>query len=147
MSNKKNTIRKIHESKFKASIVATGGGANFIADLLSISGASNTILESYVPYSRKSIDIFLKASPEKYCSLPTALNIASKAYRKSSILKEETKNKHLIGLSIVASLATSYKKIGEHKFFIVIQTNSYTKCISCVLEKIRGLEKKRRIDL
>ena len=57
MSNKKNTIRKIHESKFKASIVATGGGANFIADLLSISGASNTILESYVPYSRKSIDI------------------------------------------------------------------------------------------
>lgn len=135
MSNKNNTIRKIHESKFKASIVATGGGANFIADLLSISGASNTILESYVPYSRKSIDIFLKASPEKYCSLPTALNIASKAYRKSSILKEETKNKHLIGLSIVASLATSYKKIGEHKFFIVIQTNSYTKCISCVLEK------------
>ena len=36
---------------------------------------------------------------------------------------------------MTASLATTYKKIGDHKFFIVMQTDSYTKTISCVLEK------------
>ncbi len=51
-------IAKIHESAYKLVIVSSGGGTNAISSLLKVPGASNTILESYIPYSKKSMDLF-----------------------------------------------------------------------------------------
>ena len=49
-------IQKIHQSPFKVTIVSSGGGTEAISSLLQVPGASNTILESYIPYAKESMD-------------------------------------------------------------------------------------------
>ena len=51
-------IKKIHQSDYKFCISLSGGGTNLASSLLSVPGASNSILEVFVPYSRESIQIF-----------------------------------------------------------------------------------------
>ena len=135
MEDNTNLIKKIHQSKYKITYVSSGGGTNAISSFLKVPGASNTILESYVPYSKKSMDIFLNKKPDHYCSLNTCLSMAANAYKKSLQIENNTNTKYLIGVAVTASLATTYTKIGEHKFYIAIQTDSYTKTVSCVLDK------------
>jgi nicotinamide mononucleotide (NMN) deamidase PncC len=127
MQDRTDLIKKIHESKYKITYVSSGGGTNAISSLLRVPGASNTILETYVPYSKKSMDLFLNKKPDHYCSLNTCLSMSANAYKKSIQIEPETKTKYLIGIAVTASLATTYKKIGDHKFFVVMQTDSYTK--------------------
>ena len=55
---RKKTIAKIHESEFKFVIVSSGGGSNAIGSLLKVPGASNSILEAYIPML-KSLWIFI----------------------------------------------------------------------------------------
>ena len=128
-------IKKIHQSPFKVTIVSSGGGTEAISSLLQVPGASNTILESYIPYAKESMDAYLNKKPDHYCSMQTCLSMAANAYKCCSKIASETKSKYLIGISITASLATTYTKIGDHKFYIVLQTSSYTKSVACILDK------------
>ena len=41
----------------------------------------------------------------------------------------------LFGVAITATLSTTYEKRGEHRFHIALQTETYSKSISCVLKK------------
>jgi len=52
-------ISRIHESPFKLVIVSSGGGTNAISAMLGVAGASNTVLESYIPYAKESLDAYL----------------------------------------------------------------------------------------
>ena len=115
MTDNTNLIQKIHESKFKLTFVSSGGGTNAISSLLKVPGASNTVLESYIPYSKKSMDLFLNRKPDHYCSLNTSLSMAANAYKKCIQIDKEYKKKYFIGISVTASLATTYTKIGDHK--------------------------------
>ena len=135
MNKYTDIVKKIHESPFKITFVSSGGGTNAISSLLEVPGASNTILESYIPYSKDSMDKFLNRKPDHYCSLDTCLSMGANAYKKSKEIDTKTKSKYLLGLSITANLATTYEKKGDHKFFIVIQANDYTKYLECFLEK------------
>lgn len=128
-------IQKIHQSPYKVTIVSSGGGAEAISSLLQVPGASNTILESYIPYAKESMDAYLNKKPDHYCSMQTCLSMAANAYKSCSDIASKTKSKYLIGISITASLATTYTKIGDHKFYIVLQTSSYTKSVACILDK------------
>jgi len=74
-------VKKIHESPFKITFVSSGGGTNAISSLLEVPGASNTILESYIPYSKDSMDKFLNRRPDHYCSLDTCLSMGANAYK------------------------------------------------------------------
>ena len=56
-----SSIKAIHESPYKFVISSSGGGTNAISALMGVPGASQSILESYVPYSRESLDIHLKS--------------------------------------------------------------------------------------
>ena len=135
MTNNTKLIQKIHESKYRITFVSSGGGTNAISSLLKVPGASNTVLESYIPYSKKSMDLFLNRKPDHYCSLNTSLSMAANAYKKCMQIDPEYKKKYLIGISVTASLATTYIKIGDHKFYISVQTESFTKSIECLLVK------------
>ena len=130
----KKDILKIHKSPYKIVIVSSGGGSNAISSLLEVPGASNTILESYIPYAKESLDAYLNKKPDHYCSLDTSLSMAAKAFQKAKMIMPKTNPKYLLGISVTASLVTTYKKLGEHKFFITLQTESYSKSISCTLE-------------
>jgi len=135
VTNNTKLIQKIHESKYRITFVSSGGGTNAISSLLKVPGASNTVLESYIPYSKKSMDLFLNRKPDHYCSLNTSLSMAANAYKKCMQIDPEYKKKYLIGISVTASLATTYTKIGDHKFYISVQTESFTKSIECLLIK------------
>src|SRR5215207_6433216 len=60
---KATLIAQIHDAPVMAVIVVTGGGAQAIADILAVPGASRTLLEALVPYSDKSLTKFLGSSP------------------------------------------------------------------------------------
>ena len=78
-----SSIKAIHESPYKFVISSSGGGTNAISALMGVPGASQSILESYVPYSRESLDIHLNKKPDHYCSQATSLHMASLAYKKA----------------------------------------------------------------
>ena len=128
-------IKQIHESPLKLVIVSSGGGTNAIASLLKVPGASKTVLESYIPYARESLAHYLLKEPDQYCSLDTTLSMAAKAYSAAKKIDTKTNIDKLFGIGITASLATTYEKKGEHRFFIALQTRDYSKSIECVIEK------------
>ena len=92
-------IQKIHQSPFKVAIVSSGGGTEAISSLLQVPGASNTILESYIPYAKESMDAYLNKKPDHYCSMQTCLSMAANAYKSCSSIAKNTKSKHLLGIA------------------------------------------------
>ena len=61
--------------------------------------------------------------------------MAAKAYSAAKKIDTKTNIDKLFGIGITASLATTYEKKGEHRFFIALQTRDYSKSIECVIEK------------
>ena len=101
---------------------------------MGVPGASQSILESYVPYSRESLDIHLNKKPDHYCSQATSLHMASLAYKKALKISDIDK-KYLFGIAVTASLKSNYNKLGEHRFHIALQNEKQTVVINCILEK------------
>lgn len=128
-------IKEIHESNFRFVIVSSGGGSNAIASLLKVPGASNSVLEAYIPYAKESLDFYLLKQPDFYCSKDTSLRMAAKAYSAAKKIDQGTPTNQLFGIAITAALATNYEKKGDHRFHIALQTEDYSKIISCVMNK------------
>ena len=126
MSKYLETIKKIHNSSYRFVLISSGGGTNAISEILKVPGASNSVLEAYVPYAKESLDHYLLRQPDHYCSLDTTLSMAAKAFSAAKKIDLETHPKKLIGIAVTASLATNYTKKGDHKFFIAIQTHKYS---------------------
>ena len=130
-----NDIRSIHDGPFKIVFVSSGGGSSAISDLLKVPGASQTILESYIPYSRESMDEYLGMKPSYYCGLQTTINMAVTAFSRSKKLAPRVDSSHLLGVAVTATLSTTYEKLGSHRFFICIHGVNATHVISCYLTK------------
>ena len=130
MSQYLEIIQKIHSSPFRFVLVSSGGGTNAISEILKVAGASESVLEAYVPYAKESLDYYLLKQPDHYCSLDTTLSMAAKAYSAAKKIAPGTNPKNLLGVAVTASLATNYSKKGEHKFFIAIQTYKYSSSFS-----------------
>ena len=64
-------------------LVVTGGGVQALADLLTVPGASRTVLEALVPYSEQSLAEFLGALPVRSVSVETATALARIAYQRA----------------------------------------------------------------
>ena len=128
-------IQSIHTGPFKLVYVSSGGGSTAISDFLKVPGASNTILESYIPYSRESMDEYLGIKPSHYCGLQTTINMAMIAFERAQKLAPDTKREHLLGAAVTATLSTTYEKLGSHRFFVCIQGSEATHIISCYLTK------------
>ena len=135
LNQRKKTISNIHESKFKFVIVSSGGGSNAIGSLLKVPGASNSILEAYIPYAKESLDFYLMKKPESYCSLDTTTRMAARAYSAAKKIDQQTNIEQLFGIAISATLSTNYEKKGDHRFHIAVQTRDFSQSISCILNK------------
>ena len=135
MTDQIEIIKKIHNSPFRFVIVSSGGGTNAISNILKVPGASQSVLEAYVPYAKESINHYLLKEPDHYCSLDTTLSMAAKAYSAAKKIDQNSHPKNLLGIAVTASLATNYTKKGDHKFFIVIQTHEYSKSYSYLFIK------------
>ena len=127
-------IAQIHETPVMAVIVVTGGGAQALADLLAVPGASRTLLEAVVPYSEKSLEAFLGSPPVQAVSVDTAAALAQAAYRRATILHEND-SVPVIGLSCTATLVTDRPKKGDHRAYIGLCTAKQTRVYSLTLQK------------
>ncbi|MBI3246764.1 MAG: CinA family protein [Deltaproteobacteria bacterium] len=138
-------IVQIHTSPMMAVIVVTGGGAQAIADLLAVPGASKTVLEALVPYSDKALAEFLGESPTQAVSIETATAMAQAAYRRALRLRDDPAAP-VIGLACTATLATNRPKKGEHRAHIGLCSHTQTRVSSLMLAKgTRNRQEEERI--
>lgn len=118
-------------------LVVTGGGAQAVADLLAVPGASRTLLEALVPYSDPSLAEFLGALPAQAVSVETAAALARRAFQRALQLRQLRKDKTVpvVGLACTATLVTDRPKKGEHRAHLGLCTGDQTQVYSLTLRK------------
>lgn len=123
----------IHASVGRGFFVCAGGGCGLLSTLLSVPGASQTVLEARVPYSAEAMTAFLGRRPEQFCSEPTARRIAAMAWIQARKLAPGDDS--VFGFALTATLATLRKHHGEHRAFAAFQSAGRTVSYSLELTK------------
>lgn len=75
-------IQSLHQSKTELVLALSGGGSFVLSDLLTVPGASRTVIEASVPYSQESLREYIGRVPEQYCSQRTARYMAMKSFHR-----------------------------------------------------------------
>lgn len=125
-------IEQLHATPHQFVLALTGGGAQTAGHILSIPGASRTILEVIVPYHQQSLIQFLGHFPEQSCSIEASRLMARRAFEKATQLAPSEK---AVGLGCTASLASDRPKRGEHRFHVTIHEGTRATTWSLVLSK------------
>ncbi|KAB1205606.1 hypothetical protein CJ030_MR7G017778 [Morella rubra] len=113
-------VEAIHSSPTQAVLHLSGGASQVVGWLLSVPGASNTVLETVIPYSRMSMIQLLGKIPAQFCSQQTAQELAFSAYNRA--LKLSRPGSPVLGVGFTGSLATSGPKRGDHRFHLSTRT-------------------------
>lgn len=136
-----HAIEAIHESPSKAVVYVTGGASHASSWLLSVPGASATILECRVPYARES---FIDTVGEKaavfitsYASRAAALTLAKAAYQRA--VKLAGPGVLVCGVAAACSLITIPVQKGSPCAYVV------THCSNRVAEYELHLDKGQRV--
>ncbi|KAK7280427.1 hypothetical protein RJT34_25491 [Clitoria ternatea] len=116
----RTAVEAIHSSPYQAVLYLSGGASQVVGWLLSIPGATNTVLEVVVPYSKMSIIQLLGKIPSQFCSQQTAEDMALLAYNRA--LKLSNPGSPVVGVGFTGSLASSHPKLGEHRFYMSTRT-------------------------
>ena len=117
-----------------AALVVTGGGAQALADLFAVPGASRTVLEALVPYSDGSMREFLGHEPEQAASVETAVVLARKAHERALALRPGD-DVPVLGLACTAALVTDRPRKGEHRAHVAACRGGPVEVCSVTLEK------------
>lgn len=136
MSDELAFVRQIQDSGAAFVLAVTGGGSLAIGRLLSVPGASRSVLEAAVPYSAAALRDFLQCSPEQYCEPATARLMAMAAFgRARAYAQADAIEKRLFGVGCTASLASDRPKRGAHRVHVAWQSDEATVTYSLELEK------------
>ena len=125
-------ITAIHESPRRGVLTVTGGGSGVLSALLSVAGASATVLEANVPYAEGSLVDWLGFSPPQACSDETARALAVRAFVRATELGGD------FGFAVTASLRTVKPKRGEHRAHLAFHDAATTQTWDLALEKDAG---------
>lgn len=113
MDDVRQVVEQIHATPVQAVVAVSGAGGQALAWLLGVPGASRTLLEATVPYSRASMVDLIGHEPAEYVSTGTAREMAEAAYRRARLLRDgETP---VAGLACTAGIATDRPKRGDHR--------------------------------
>ncbi len=126
-------VRQIHASGRRLVVATTGGGSRAISQLLTVAGASRSILEAIVPYSASALARFLGGKPDQYCAPATARAMAMAAYRRALDYADAPAT--AVGIGCTAGLATDRPKHGPHRLHVAAQSREATRLVSLELEK------------
>ena len=134
-----NLITRIHASdNFKGSLVVTGCGSMSIAWLFSIPGSSNTLLSAYVPYSKKSLELYLEKDLTNHVSEKEALSIANAAYENTlKFINTSEKDVEIFGLGCTGAIATNRNRKGEDRAHIAIKSKNKECIYSVYFNKLK----------
>ena len=133
MSDIENLVNKIHEDPHQTVIAIAGGGSLAVAWLLSMPGASKTILESVVPYGRLSMVNLLGFEPDQYVCPETAQAMAKACYQRAMKLREN--DLPVLGVACTATLVTDRIKRGDHRCSLSVWSGHRVLNYDLVLEK------------
>lgn len=101
--------------------------------LLSVPGASRTILDIRIPYASSSLTQVLGYKPVSSASLETSIEMAKAAYQKAADLS--TIGTPIIGIGAACALTTDRDRRGEDKAFVTAYTGVTSKSYSLHLAK------------
>lgn len=151
MTERAGFVRCIHDADTAFVLGVTGGGSQAISQLLSVPGASRSVLEAAVPYSASALQDWLTSLPEQYCSAATARLIAMASFARACdyAVRDEIQ-RSIVGLGCTASLASDRPKRGPHRVHVAWQSAGATATYSLELEKdvrSRGEEEALAADL
>ncbi|XP_020252178.1 uncharacterized protein LOC109829380 isoform X2 [Asparagus officinalis] len=116
----RSLVEAIHSSSTQTVIYLAGGASQAIAWLMSTPGASNTILEVLVPYSRTSMVQLLGKVPAQFTSQQTVEELALLAYNRA--LKLSKPGFPVLGVGFTGSLVSIHPKHGNHRFYLSTRT-------------------------
>ena len=126
-------VEAIHAGPTQFVFACSGGGSRALAQLLETPGASRTMIEAIIPYSHESLQAWLGARPDQFCSARTARAMAMAAFGRGRRY-ERTKGS-LAAVACTASLATDRPKLGPHRAHVALQTGAATAFWSLELTK------------
>jgi len=130
-------MAQIHAADTALVLAATGGGSSAFTELLSVPGASRSILEAIVPYSAPSLVDWLGWRPEQFCSERTARVMAMASYQRALQLAKNSESPapRLVGVGCTASLVSDRPKRGPHRIHVAWQSARETESFSLELNK------------
>lgn len=132
--DQQDQIRLLHDTPDQAVLAVTGGGARAIGQLLSVGGASRTVLSAYVPYSVEALQDFLRDWRSQHaCDDATARRMAVEAFDIAHDLAPPGAAVH--GVACTASLASDRPKRGPHRVHVAAQSKNRTAVYSVTLAK------------
>ncbi len=124
-------IRKIHDCPTRAVLVLAGGGSRSLSDLLTVPGASRTILDSVSPYSRAALIDRIGPLEKGAASPKVAVDLARWALRRARILGSEP----LVGVGCTAALTTDRERRGANRCHVATASSSGIRIHSCELAR------------
>jgi nicotinamide mononucleotide (NMN) deamidase PncC len=136
-------VRGLHTRGLGSVVLAvTGGGALAIGDLLTVPGASNTVLEVCVPYAEAALAELLGGPPEQAVSEATAAALALVCQRRAVLVAhdgaggaEAGSRARRVGVACSATRASVRPKRGPHRAHVALSDGATTVVWSLVLDK------------
>lgn len=116
-------------------LAITGGGTSAISELLSVPGASRSVLEAIVPYHQEALADLIGRTAEQACSAATARSLAMAAFQRATRLSGISESDHLLGIGCTAALTTDRSRKGRNRCFIAVQSIRETRQISIEFNK------------
>jgi hypothetical protein len=144
-------LREIYERTSPRNIMSvfvTGGGSTSIQWLFTVPGASRSLMDAGVVYSRSAVESFIKDHPhdasESSCSSVMATVMADASWRQANklLLAEcrdfnDLRDARIFGISCSASLRSDSPKKGAHRVFVAFTTQELSNVYSIEFEKGR----------
>lgn len=137
MTTAQQTIQTLYGSPWQLAICLTGGGIRTATDLLTVPGASATVLDISIPYSEEALAGYLGHRPSQFCNRDTTLQTATVAWQKAIqySLVQDSPSAFCAGVCCNASLVSTLPKRGDHRVWIAIETASASRIVSMTLKK------------
>ena len=129
-------IKQIHDADGRSCLVITGAGTSAISALFSVAGASRTVIDAQIPYSRTALDVYVGTQAEQHVSQDEAKTMAIKAHNRAVRLSDtEPPPNRLIGLSCTAAIATDRHRRGENRVHVAWHDGRRGATYSLVMNK------------
>lgn len=136
----KQAVESIHNTPTKLVIYVTGGAISTVSWLLSVPGASNTIIECQVPYSHQSVLNLAGLKSEVSCqpsfsSTATAKLLAKAAYQRGVSLAPA--GAKVCGVAATCALISSKSRKGTHRAHVASHSSDRVVVYELIMDKGR----------
>lgn len=111
----RDLVAAIHGAPASGVFAVTGGGSGLLTALLTVGGASATVLEARIPYAAQALGELLGSQPEQACSARTARALAMQSLLRARQLGGG------FGFAITAALATNRRRRGVARAHLAYQ--------------------------